>query len=69
VQVPQSQARPELGLVAAVLGRDVEHVQYQGEGNWIFDYPKRRQWHQTIVAYFDWKLNGDSGWWDALYPE
>ncbi|MFT5460355.1 MAG: dipeptidyl aminopeptidase/acylaminoacyl peptidase [Myxococcota bacterium] len=52
-----------------VLGRDVEYVQYQGEGHWILDYPKRRQWHQTIVAYFDWKLKGDASWWEALYPE
>ncbi len=52
-----------------VLGKDVEYIQYDGEGHWILDYPKRRQWHATILAYFDWKLSGDDAWWTALYPE
>lgn len=49
------------------LGRDVEYIEFEGEGHWILDHPKRKLWMRTIVAYFDWKLKGQSEWWEALY--
>jgi dipeptidyl aminopeptidase/acylaminoacyl peptidase len=52
-----------------VLGKDVEFVRIAGEQHWILDYPKRKVWHETILAYFDWKLKGQPAWWDHLYPD
>lgn len=50
-----------------VLGKDVEYVRIAGERHWILDYPKRKLWHQTILAYFDWKLKGQPAWWGHLF--
>ena len=52
-----------------VLGKDVEYVRFEGEDHWILSYEKRRIWAQTILAWFDWKLKEEPGYWEHLYPE
>lgn len=52
-----------------LLGREVALVQVQGENHWILDYNNRIQWSDTIMAWFEKYLKGNSAWWDSLYPE
>ena len=52
-----------------LLGREVALVQVQGENHWILDYNNRIQWSDTIMAWFEKYLKGNSTWWDSLYPE
>ena len=52
-----------------LLGRDAELVTVKGQDHHIMQYAKRKQWTKTILAYFDWKLKGDSRWWDAMYDK
>lgn len=51
-----------------ILGRDVEFVSVDGENHFIADYPKRILWQNSIMAWFEKWLKGDSSWWDDLYP-
>lgn len=52
-----------------LLGKDVEYIEIAGEDHRIVDYKKRIQWHKTQMAWFDYKLKGQSEWWFSLYPE
>ena len=52
-----------------LLGREVALVEVQGENHWILDYNNRIQWSDTIMAWFEKYLKGNSAWWDSLYPE
>lgn len=52
-----------------ILGRDVEFISVDGENHFISDYPKRILWQNSIMAWFEKWLKGDSAWWDDLYPE
>lgn len=58
----------QLFTALKLLGRDVEYVSVDGEDHWILDYPKRVEWKQTILAWFDKQLKGEPEWWDHLYP-
>lgn len=51
-----------------LLGRETAFVAVTGENHHILDYGKRTRWQQTIFAWFAKYLQGDSAWWDALYP-
>lgn len=51
-----------------ILGKDVEFISVDGENHFIADYPKRIQWQNSIMAWFEKWLKGDSAWWDDLYP-
>ncbi|MDE6243433.1 MAG: prolyl oligopeptidase family serine peptidase, partial [Muribaculaceae bacterium] len=51
-----------------VLGRPVELVTVDGENHFIADYAKRRQWQDTIMAWFARYLQDDPNWWNNLYP-
>lgn len=51
-----------------ILGRDVEFISVDGENHFIADYPKRILWQNSIMAWFEKWLKGDSAWWDDLYP-
>lgn len=55
-----------LYIALKMLGRDVEYVQIAGQDHHILDHAKRILWNDTILAYFDWKLKGQEGWWKAL---
>ncbi|MDE5773453.1 MAG: prolyl oligopeptidase family serine peptidase [Muribaculaceae bacterium] len=50
-----------------ILGRDVEFVTVEGENHIVMDFEKRKEWHNTIMAWFEKWLKGDSRWWDSIY--
>lgn len=51
-----------------ILGKEVEFISVDGENHFIADYPKRIQWQNSIMAWFEKWLKDDSSWWDDLYP-
>lgn len=51
-----------------LLGRETAFVAVADQDHHILDYDKRIKWQDTIFAWFDKYLKGDSRWWDALYP-
>lgn len=52
-----------------ILGKPVELVQVRGEDHHILTYDKRLKWNNTIFAWFDRWLKGDSTWWEELYKD
>lgn len=52
-----------------LLGRETAFVTIDGENHLITDYRKRILWQNTIFAWFAKYLQGDSTWWNTLYPE
>ncbi len=52
-----------------ILGRDVEFVTVEGENHIVMDFQKRKEWHATIMAWFEKWLKGDSRWWKSIYGE
>lgn len=50
-----------------LLGVPTAFVMVEGENHGIMDFHKRQKWINTMVAWFDKYLKGDSAWWDALY--
>ena len=50
-----------------LLGRPTAFVVVEGENHWIMDYQKRQKWQNTIFAWFQKWLKGDSTWWDYMY--
>ena len=51
-----------------LLGRPTAFVAVADQDHHIIDYDKRIRWNDTIFAWFDKYLRGDSSAWDALYP-
>lgn len=51
-----------------LLGRETALVAVTGQDHHIMDYEKRIKWQDTIFAWFEKYLKGDSTWWDTLYP-
>ena len=52
-----------------LLGKDVKLVAVRDADHQVFDYKKRKQWNDTILAWFTKYLQDDPSWWEALYPE
>lgn len=52
-----------------ILGRDVEFITVDKENHIIMDFQKRKEWHSTIMAWFEKWLKGDSRWWDSIYKK
>jgi dipeptidyl aminopeptidase/acylaminoacyl peptidase len=52
-----------------LLGREVEYIRIEGEDHHILQYPKRKLWMETIVAWFDRQLKGEAEWWEALHGQ
>lgn len=52
-----------------ILGKDVQFVNVKGEDHGIVEHKKRMQWNNTIFAWFDKYLKGDSSLWNQIYPE
>ena len=50
-----------------LLGVPTAFVLVEGENHGIMDFYKRKKWINTMVAWFDKYLKGDSAWWDAIY--
>lgn len=52
-----------------LLGRETAFVMIEGENHHILDYQKRVKWQNTIFAWFAKYLQGQAGWWNALYGQ
>lgn len=52
-----------------ILGREVEFITVSGENHIIMDFEKRREWHNTIMAWFEKWLKDDPRWWNSLYDK
>lgn len=52
-----------------ILNKPVEFISVDGENHFISDFSKRILWHNSIMAWFERWLRGDSSWWNDLYPE
>ncbi|MDE6272052.1 MAG: prolyl oligopeptidase family serine peptidase [Muribaculaceae bacterium] len=50
-----------------ILGRDVEFITIDGSDHIVIDFQQRKEWHATIMAWFERWLKGDSRWWDEIY--
>lgn len=59
----------QLYTALRLLGRDVEFLKFAGQNHHILNYPVRKLWMKSILAWFDWRLKGEKAAWDALYPE
>jgi len=58
----------QLFTALKILDREVELVTIAGENHHILDYPKRKRWMETILAWYDRELKDQPGWWEHLYP-
>lgn len=52
-----------------ILGKEVEFIKVDGQNHWIVNYPQRVVWMETIIAWYDKLLKGETGWWDELYGD
>lgn len=59
----------QLFTALKLLKKPVEFVEVKGANHWVMEYRKRRDWTNTIVAWFDYKLKNQPQWWQALYPD
>ncbi len=50
------------------LGRPTAFVAVRGANHQVTEFEKRKQWQETIFAWFAKHLQGDSSWWERLYP-
>ncbi|MCL3780415.1 S9 family peptidase [Prolixibacteraceae bacterium JC049] len=56
-------------MALKLLNKDAEMVLVAGEDHWIINYKKRQQWHDTIMAWFSFKLKNQPEQWDEMYPK
>jgi dipeptidyl aminopeptidase/acylaminoacyl peptidase len=52
-----------------ILGKAAELITVEGENHTIAGYKTRIAWNNTIFAWFDRYLKGESEWWNELYPK
>ncbi len=52
-----------------ILNRPVEFITIEGSDHIVIDFEQRKQWHATIMAWFEKWLKGDSRWWDSIYKK
>ncbi len=50
-----------------LLDREVEFITVDGSDHIVIDFEKRKEWHATIMAWFERWLRGDDRWWNELY--
>lgn len=51
------------------LGRETAFVAVRGANHQVTEFNKRKQWQETIFAWFAKYLQDDPSWWEALYPK
>ncbi len=51
------------------LGRETAFVAVRGANHQITEFNKRKQWQETIFAWFAKYLQDDPSWWEAMYPK
>ena len=52
-----------------MLGKEVELIRVFGQDHHILELHRRREWMETMMAWFQKHLKDDSTWWDDLYPD
>ncbi|MDE7475717.1 MAG: prolyl oligopeptidase family serine peptidase, partial [Duncaniella sp.] len=52
-----------------LLGRETAFVAVKDANHQVTEFNKRKQWQDTIFAWFAKYLQDDSSWWESLYPE
>lgn len=50
-----------------ILGREVEFITVEGANHVVVDFAKRKEWHATIMAWFEKWLKDDPRWWNEIY--
>ena len=68
VNVPPSESTAMYNALK-ILGRTVELIEVTGEDHHILEPERQDRWMQTIQAWFAKHLQGNSQWWDHLYPK
>lgn len=51
------------------LGRETAFVAVRGANHQVTEFNKRKQWQETIFAWFAKYLQDDPSWWEAMYPK
>ena len=52
-----------------LLGRETAFVAVKGANHQVTEFNKRKQWQETIFAWFAKYLQDDPSWWEELYPK
>ncbi|MCM1077230.1 MAG: prolyl oligopeptidase family serine peptidase [Bacteroides sp.] len=52
-----------------LLGRETAFVAVKGANHQVTEFNKRKQWQETIFAWFAKYLQDDDSWWESLYPK
>ena len=52
-----------------LLGRETAFVAVKDANHQITEFNKRKQWQDTIFAWFAKYLQDDDSWWESLYPK
>lgn len=52
-----------------LLGRETAFVAVKDANHQVTDFNKRKQWQETIFAWFAKYLQDDDSWWESLYPK
>ncbi|MDE6010496.1 MAG: prolyl oligopeptidase family serine peptidase, partial [Muribaculaceae bacterium] len=52
-----------------ILDREVEFITVEGANHVVVDFAKRKEWHATIMAWFEKWLKDDPRWWDEIYKK
>lgn len=68
VNVPPSESTA-LYNALKILGRPVELLEITGEDHHILEPERQDRWMQSIQAWFAKHLQGNSQWWDYMYPK
>lgn len=66
VNVPPGESQ-QMYTALKLLGQEVELIEVAGEDHHILDYPKRKIWMETIVAWFDKHLKDQPEHWQHLW--
>ncbi|WP_290394030.1 prolyl oligopeptidase family serine peptidase, partial [uncultured Duncaniella sp.] len=52
-----------------LLGRETAFVAVRDANHQVTEFNKRKQWQETIFAWFAKYLQDDESWWESLYPK
>ena len=52
-----------------LLGRETAFVAVRDANHQVTEFNKRKQWQETIFAWFAKYLQEDESWWESLYPK
>lgn len=52
-----------------LLNREVEFITVEGANHVVVEFAKRKEWHATIMAWFEKWLKDDPRWWNEIYKK